>query len=486
MDSLWSLSRLHRRSGYDACELIKRLVMRNIVKYALPFLFLFIGVLYLVQSSAVVSSNIIFAVLGGGLLGILTFLRPEIGIYFVLFTALFFPEVPVGSVGTGLTSAQREIGIRPEDILIIFIAIGWFARLVAKRELLTIPQTPINLPIIILSCIMVIATLIGVLFGSVSLATGFFYTLKRLEYFLIFFMVIVNIKTVKEVKTGLIFLLIASAFVALYGIIEHAGAPEARISSSFQRSQANILGGFFVIIIFMALSFLLNYRSITTRLWVFIVLCISLYAVIWTKSRSSYSALYLGLIIFSLLARKPFLLVIPILFIIFQSSLLPEHVLKAIQSIKGVYSHEEFNPSWASRVESWNDALPRILSSPFLGYGLGAFDLARVDNQYIMDALYMGLTGLGVFIWLIVRLFSSIWAMHLNSAYLYNRALALGFVGGLIGLLIQGIAVTNFYTIRTMVTFWFLSGLVMVAIHLEAEQKVITDSTQKGEKFEST
>ena len=443
--------------------------MRNLIRYSLPLLFLLIGGLYLAENSDTLSSGISVAVVCGGLLGVITFLRPEIGIYFILFSTLFFPEIPLGNVVVGLTSSKREIGIRPEDILIILIAAGWFTRLVIRRELMSIPQTALTIPIIIFSFIMIIATLSGALFGSVPLAAGFFYTLKRLEYFLVFFMVIINLKTIKEVKIGIMILLIASALVALYGIGEHLSTPEARVAGPFQRSQANILGGFFIITIFLALSFFLNYRSVTSRLGFFILLFISIYTAVWTRSRSTYTSLYIGLIIFSLLTRRPFLLCIPILLIIFQSSLLPERVQETVRSIGAVYNSGEINTSWESRINAWNISLPKILEQPFLGYGLGAFDLAWADNQYVHDALSIGLIGLGGFIWLIVRLFRSTWSMYRDSPELYNRTLAIGFISGLNGLLIQGIAVANFYTIRTMVPFWFLTGLVMVANHIEEE-----------------
>jgi O-antigen ligase len=444
--------------------------MRNLIKVVFLVLILLIGVIYLAQGITSFPDIAVFSAIGLGL-GLITFIYPQVGIYFVLFATLLLPEIPIGSVKTGLSGASREIGIRPEDILVIAIVFGWFARIVARREKIDIPHNPLNTPIIILSVIMVIATLFGILFGDVSLSAGFFYTLKRLEYFLIFFMVITNINTTKEVKIGVAFLLIAAALVALYGTIEHLTlADESRISGPFQRSQASILGGFLIIIIFLSLSFILNYRSIFLRLVLLVLIGISFYTVMWTRSRSTYTAFSVGLIIFALLIRKPILIIIPILLIVFMSQLLPEAVVQSIWSIKAVYSHEEFNPSWSSRVDAWEGAISYIFNRPLLGYGLGAFDLAWTDSQYVHDVLSIGLIGLGLFIWLIIRLFKNTWAIYRDSNEIFNKTLAIGFIGGLVCLLIQGVAMTNFYTIRTMVPFWFLTGLVMVTYHLKEEQ----------------
>ena len=445
--------------------------MRNFIKVIFLGLILLIGVIYLAHGITSFPDIAIISAIGFGL-GLITFIYPQIGIYFVLFATLLLPEIPIGAVKTGLSGANREIGIRPEDILVIAIVFGWFARIVAHREKISIPDNPLNMPIIVLSVIMVVATLFGILFGDVSLSAGFFYTLKRLEYFLIFFMVIANINTIKGVKIGVVILLITAALVALYGTFEHLTlADDTRISGPFQRSQASILGGFLVMIIFISLSFLLNYRSVFLKIGLSALIGISLYTVMWTRSRSAYTALSAGLIIFALLIRKPIFIIIPILLLLFMSQLLPEAVVKSIWSIKAVYSTEEFNPSWSSRVDAWEGALPYILNRPILGYGLGAFDLAWTDSQYVHDALSMGLIGLGVFVWLIIRLFRNTWSIYKESNEVFNKTLAIGFVGGLVCLLIQGIAMTNFYTIRTMVPFWFLTGLIMVTLHLSEENK---------------
>lgn len=133
-------------------------------------------------------------------------------------------------------------------------------------------------------------------------------------------------------------------------------------------------------------------------------------------------------------------------------------------------------PSWDARVNAWKAAWPKIESNPVFGLGAGSYHLGWIDNQYVMDILYMGFLGLAVFIWLLIRIFRNVYPLRKTSLPSesdddnYISALSAGYLGGLIALLIQGIAVTNFYTVRTMIPFWFLSGLVMVAYHIYHEK----------------
>ena len=58
-----------------------------------------------------------------------------------------------------MTEAQRGVGIRPDDIMIALIGLAWFTRLALTSRTIHIPSTPVNSPIIILSFIMILATL---------------------------------------------------------------------------------------------------------------------------------------------------------------------------------------------------------------------------------------------------------------------------------------------------------------------------------------
>jgi O-antigen ligase len=250
--------------------------------------------------------------------------------------------------------------------------------------------------------------------------------------------------------------------------------------------QPPILGGFFLIIIFLGIGFFFMNKDFRKRVPMVIIIILSFLVIIFTKTRSSYVGAFMGLIIFGVLFRKPALLIVPILLIILMNYIFPPNVTDTIHSIRGVWQRGEkeggggYAPSWDARVSTWQDVMPAIMKHPLLGHGFGSYSLSWIDNQYVLDVLSMGIIGLAVFVWLLIRIFLNVYPLtrlknpefkekynsDLDFDYNYVTGLTLGYLGGLTALLIQGIAVTNFYNVRTMIPFWFLTGLVMVANHL--------------------
>jgi O-antigen ligase len=422
----------------------------------------------------------------GILVGLLVFFKPTLGLGIVLLSTLFLPELNVGSIATG-TGGTKDIGLRPEDFFIILVALGWLANSVLRSQSPSIIYTPLNIPILVLSIVMIVTTILGVMQQTTTITAGFFYTLKRIQYFVVFFLVIGNIKTLKDVKRSVSLLLIFSVGVAIWSIVDYFFFSKGgRIAGPFMRSgQPPILGGFFLIIIFLGIGFFLTYKNFRDKIPMVIIVILSFLVIIFTRTRSSYVGAFIGLIIFSIIFKKSYLLVIPILLIILMNYIFPPPVAETIHSIRGVWQRGEkeeasYAPSWDARVSTWQYILPVIVKRPFLGYGLGSYSLSWIDNQYVLDAVSMGILGLSVFIWLLVRIFLSVYPFtrfkdvasedkqnsDIEFDYNYVSALSLGYLGGLIALLIQGVAVTNFYNIRTMIPFWFLTGLVMITNYL--------------------
>ncbi|MFH1228098.1 MAG: O-antigen ligase family protein [Planctomycetota bacterium] len=426
----------------------------------------------------------IYVVAAGLAIGLLIFFIPRTGLFFIILGTLFIPEIPVGLAETGI-GLSRPIEIRAEDIFIVIVALGWFIGLVAKRKPIKIPYNPINTLIIIFSALMIISTIWGVFKGTTTPTAGFFFTLKRIQYFLIFFMVIANIQTYKHFRFNTALLFILAAIVAVWGILDYYLDPTARTSGPFRRDQIALLGGFLLIITFLVMALILHYPRWQSYVFLLPLLLISVYAVAFTRSRASYVGLLSGLIVFPFLSKKLYLLSLPALLLFAMIYLLPASVQEATFSIQGVWSKKTVaNPSWESRIAAWEASIPKISDNPLLGLGQGSVPLSWTDNQYVTDLLYMGVIGLGLFIWLIIRIYLSVKLLrHIgpatypqlknipenresNEMLYYFRTLAIGYTAALAALLVQGFAVANFYTVRIMIPFWFLTGLMMVALNL--------------------
>ena len=369
--------------------------------------------------------------------------------------------------------------------MLVVVTLGWFIGLVAKRVPLSIPYTPLNTPIIVFSILMVISAIWGVFKETTTPAAAFFFTLKRIQYFLIFLMVIANVRTYKQLKFNVTVILAFATIVAVWGALDYYLTPISRASGPFRTDQNALLGGFLLIIIFIALAFIIRYPRLSLYIALLPLIIISFCAIAFTTSRASYVGLLGGLIAFALLSRRLYLIPLLIVIVFAMIYLLPSRVSTAVYSIQGVVSRQiVINPSWEARVGAWVNAIPKIASNPVLGHGPGSFPLSWADNQYVTDLLYMGFIGLGLFLWIIRRIYLSLKPLRyagpptyvqlnnesetreLPKMQYYIGTLNIGYIAALVALLIQGFAVATFYTVRIMVPFWFLTGLMMVSLNL--------------------
>jgi len=101
---------------------------------------------------------------------------------------LLSPEIVVAS------TPMREVTLRLEDFLIPLLIFGWLARTAVYKEAHLFTRTPINKPVLLYILISLLSTAWGYLSGRVNLISGFFFILKYIEYFLIFYMVLNYVK----------------------------------------------------------------------------------------------------------------------------------------------------------------------------------------------------------------------------------------------------------------------------------------------------
>src|SRR5206468_4088338 len=80
-----------------------------------------------------------------------------------------------------------------EDILLLVVALSWFAKTAVNKELGLTLKTPLNRPIFAYLATTALATLDGYATGTVQGLGGFFYVLKYVEYFIVYFMVVNNL-----------------------------------------------------------------------------------------------------------------------------------------------------------------------------------------------------------------------------------------------------------------------------------------------------
>lgn len=417
--------------------------------------------------------------------GAVAFFRPKLSLVLLVFSMLLSPEIGLGGVGAG-----RSVVVRYDDILLVIIFLSWFARTALFKDRAFITSTPVQTPVMLYTAACVLSTALGVISGHIDAKTSFFYVMKYVEYFLLYFMTVNIVESEEEAKKYLKYGLAVAVLVTLYAYYYYAsyGGADVRVTAPFEvplggdiaESEPASLGGYYLIIfgIFMAL---LTEASGYTFLLAIGMLAFMFPAFLLTYSRASYIGFTAMIPALFLLARsrRMFLLgflsagLIVLALVPAISSRVMERITMTYQ---GVYANQtvattstgeiKLEESAAARVRSIRRAVfENLPKRPVLGWGVTGVGLG--DTQYALVLGETGILGAVLFIWMLVRLFRTAGTVFRSYETPLIRALALGFMVSLVGLLFQAVGVNTFIIVRIMEPFWFIAALLSV-LYLKA------------------
>ncbi|HSC70195.1 MAG TPA: hypothetical protein VLH58_02510, partial [Candidatus Methylomirabilis sp.] len=153
-----------------------------------------------------------------------SFLNPEFGLHIILLSMLLSPEIVVGGVGgisLGKPTVKADVLVlRIEDLILVAVAFAWLARTAIFKELAVIRRTPLNPAIFFYIAALILATLLGTFAGTVRPVRGFFFTLKYLEYFVVYFMTVNLVREERQLLRLLATAFATCAISALVGIMQ--------------------------------------------------------------------------------------------------------------------------------------------------------------------------------------------------------------------------------------------------------------------------
>ncbi|MBD3296781.1 MAG: hypothetical protein GF392_05380 [Candidatus Omnitrophica bacterium] len=457
------------------------------INYKIVLMVLFMA-LAAVMSSILVSGmrDLTLGIVIAAGLGIIlvTFIDTNIGLILILLSMLLSPEIEVGA------TAGRSVVIRAEDLLLILVSLTWLAKMALKKELPFLRRSPLNAPIGLYTAILFISTFKGVLTGGVMPLKGTFYVLKLLEYFILYFIVTNHITKPREVRLFFTVLLVTALIVGLYcnATIGHVD----RISAPFEgEGEPNTLGGYLLFVMSVIGGIILYDRKKRGYLLAGLLFLIPTF--IFTLSRASYLGLLPVLITFAVLSRKKSvitsvlgILLAAMLLFAFGPQKLRDRVIDAFrperqQNFKrvGILS---LGPSPAARVESWKNVLvKRFPGKPFLGYGVTGAGF--LDSQYFLVLVETGVIGLGIFLWLMWR----VWEAGLRSFKTVDRpfykGLTIGYLAGFVGLLVHAIGSNTFIIIRIAEPFWFFTAIIVKLPDIETGKSIMEDKVPQFSRF---
>lgn len=410
--------------------------------------------------------------LGAGLLLIVlfaSFLNTELALHIILLSMLLSPEIVVGAVG-GISigkpvSKADVLVLRIEDLILTVVTFAWLARTAIFKELGLIRRTSLNAPMFAYMAAMVLATLFGVFFGNVKPVRGFFFTLKYFEYFVVFFMTVNYVNEERQLKRLFTTAFVTCGISAFMGILQIPSGGRVAAPFEGQYGEPNTFGGYLVLMLALILGQALTSRTAISKFgWLSFAALVCL-PLLFTLSRSSWLSAVPMLLALALVAPRRLLLTSGLAILFFAGPfVMPKQVIDRYNYTlnekfdRGEYrlGHARFDTSTSARFNSWKDGIAAWMNRPFLGYGVTGF--AFMDAQFVRVLVEGGLGGLLSFLWLLWRLVQMGRQTLYQARGTIHEGLAIGFLAGLVGMIVHAIGANTFIIVRIMEPFWFVTA----------------------------
>ncbi|MCK5590933.1 MAG: O-antigen ligase family protein [Candidatus Pacebacteria bacterium] len=446
------------------------------LNFAIIIILLFVAIFiaFLLLRPTSVSSFIPYLIVIAPVIFLIALFNTDIALILLIFSMLLSPEIVMGGV------RSRAVVVRFDDIFIFVTFFGWMAKMAINKELGFAKVTPINKSIVIYVFIYIIATLIGILAGSIRPLTSIFYMVKYFEYFLLYIMVVNCLKDRKQIRFFVYSILLVGLIISMYAFFMHfSGA--ARVTAPFEGTsgEPNTLGGYLLLMMMIAIGVFLNVSSIKLRGILALGICVAFPAFLFTLSRGSWFSFIPAYIFLLFLSRKgKFLLLSVSLFLVLQFSIIfPIYVYNRIeytfatQTTRNFFGREiTMDESSAARWDVWKNSISHWSRSPIIGHGASSAG-SVVDNQYMRVLIEVGIIGLIAFLLLLFAVFkASLKTLRVMRDEPFEHGLTVGFIAGFVGLLVHSLGAATFILIRIMEPFWFLAAIVICLPKLRQER----------------
>lgn len=399
-----------------------------------------------------------------------TLIKPLIGFSIIIVAMLFSPDVFMG------TTSRREVTIRVEDAFLIVVLIASLLRSSFRKDIAKTFRSQLTRPYIFYVLAGILSSVLAALISHIDLKYSLFSSFKFLEYFLLFLVVRINLKTLTQVKYFTILFLLVAMVVSLHShlFIEEqlsSGKEYFRTAppvATRAPGESGTLGGYLVFMMAIAIGLMLYIRSHVIRVLLIFLLMLMFRSFLYTLSRGSYLAFFSMIIAMAALSKKitfTYLAAIfLVLLVIFAPGMIKKRVATTIiakETVAGAYYELEGSPK--ERIMSWEKTLNYFLpASPIFGHGVGKY---FIDGQIFTTLIESGLLGFSLLIWLWIRIFKmakAILDQQRSIGHNFGVGVSVGFLAGFLGLVFQALSTNTFIIIRIMEPFWFFAAMLAV------------------------
>ena len=407
-------------------------------------------------------------------------MSPKIALHVMVVAFLLSPEIGLSRAGDTVESS-RAITVRVEDLVLLILVVGWAIRMGVHKELGVVVKTPLNLPICTFVGINILATSMGLLFGDIEGLTPIFYCAKYIQYYLFFFMTVNLVRSAVQARRLFITALVTCAIVCVYGYLQMGAG--RRISTPFEgQPEPNTLGGYLVFMLAFVIALFVETESRWLRLIWGLAAAFVTVPLLYTFSRGSYAAAVPMVIAILFCSRRNLRLTVVLVALLLLSPLVaPQSVKARIHETFGQQNYGSaqihladnvrLDASSTERIRSWYDALVWWATSPRAAFiGGGATRVGLLDGQYVRVLCEAGGIGFLIFMWMLFTVCQCARQGYSRAHGDFERALTLGYVGGLAGLMAHALFANTFLLVRIMEPFWFMTGLLFAYRRLQADR----------------
>jgi len=129
-----------------------------------------------------------------------------------------------------------------------------------------------------------------VLFGRVGAASGFFYVLKYVEYFVVYFMLLNHLRTKQQAIKFIKAALFVGFIISLYAIYQIPAGGRVTAPFEGQQGEPNTLGGYLILILSIATGILLKTNIRREKVMLSLLIFFGIIPFLYTLSRGSWLA----------------------------------------------------------------------------------------------------------------------------------------------------------------------------------------------------
>jgi len=376
---------------------------------------------------------------------------------------------------------SMSIAPAPLSIFEGFLAISFLAKRVLKKEPIFV-KTAINVPLLFFFTLTCLSVLNSINYGD-SLRGGIF---KLIRYILVFFIMVNEINDTRHIKRiivavsagmllasfdGIWQVFIGRDFIRGYAPVVNIGLVRATAAFKDSNTFGIYLSGLAPLIFGLAIYC----RKGREKILFILISLIVLIGIILTYSRPTLLAIYLALLFLGMAKKNRVLVTFLILFLLASPFILPK-------SVKDWAKGVDYNPFRFmcndDRIAVYRNSLHMIKEHPFIGLGANTYmknykkyrepveyrnivtkDYMYAHNNFLHMASEIGLLGLGIFIWLLYKLFRECRRIYKKLDDDYLKIASISLLACLLAFLVNGLTESSLYYARVALIFWYICGL---------------------------